>query len=966
MIVKLFGENGLLCKSVSIFLSVLLATSLFFSSLVDPVEAHAADDFDPVSPELSIENASAGQGGGSYSADVSSDAESFVGSKAKQELNINAHGSDGKEISDSAVIHVGEAITIDASSVGVDSPRYNYVWVRDGNWSDGNWSSTLEETGEPIQNESWTFSPQIAGDYTFCVDLKRLDGVTVVTKSISIRVVEDWKVEEISVPASGKTLHIGNPVQIDVNISGEDAGFARFNYVWVRNDDWSAGNWGSTVNSSGDFTSDTSWTFVPKISGDYTFYIDEIRTDGTKVTSRGYTVRIEESWTFDGIDVSSRSITLGDPIEVTALVSGADADYARFNFVWNYQDKWEEWSSVEKETGALTSNAFWSFTPSRAGTYLLYVDSVRTDGSRETKSISISVISNWAAEGLSLSSGGSPVLNGEIALGDSLDVSIDMKEGSNLHGLTYNFVWQRGSSWATGDWDSLATQGKLDTTGSYTYHFDKTGSYTVYVDVNGTDGVKRTLSAKVNVVLPYKATGVNLKTSNGDVLDRGVISVGESVSVVPVLTGDVKAASYNYVWSYEGGWNSGEWDSTINKTSSTTKEPSWTFVPTKYGKYELYVDVVAADGTSQTFQASLVVDRGWTSDAITVDKQSPQYTGTTLTISPNVSGADARYVQFNYVWQRDGWTDWSSNLKKTGTYTADQTFEFTPIHSGNYEFCVDYYDTRTKQVYTQQISFRVNKDWDLQRLDLSYSSPLRPWSAVTFTPVISGDKTDLKYNYVWQRDNWSEWNSSLNASEQAYGVASYHPYDVGTWVIGASGYYSFYVDVVDEFGESETAEVTNVRGFSAADAINSIERCLASGFDSAGWKYENALLRAGGALCNNRHGWWCANYLWWGFREAGFGDLWGNGSLQVDPEYLANEYQLQGRYTWGTAGVRRGDILFSYMAPWRNGQTITHAAYVVNVSGSTVTVIEGNVNSTNYHTYSLWSPMFKGYARPGY
>lgn len=175
---------------------------------------------------------------------------------------------------------------------------------------------------------------------------------------------------------------------------------------------------------------------------------------------------------------------------------------------------------------------------------------------------------------------------------------------------------------------------------------------------------------------------------------------------------------------------------------------------------------------------------------------------------------------------------------------------------------------------------------------------------------------------------------------------------------------AIYVDVVDQFGETETMQVEGIRGYSVSDAISSIERCLAGGWDSSGWKYENDLLIAGGSLCNGRYGWWCANYLWWGFRQAGFSDLWGSGSLQVDPEYVANEYQWLGRYHWGTAGVRRGDILFSYMASWRAGQTITHAAYVVSVSGSSVTVVEGNAGWSNCRTYSLWDPIFKGYARP--
>lgn len=638
---------------------------------------------------------------------------------------------------------------------GVEDARFNYVWVRDNDWSEGGWDSTVNSGNPPTKETEWDFTPRVPGTYELYVDLKRASGSTVITKSITLKVVEEWKVDSLSVPSAGKTLHMGDPIQVDVKVSGADADAARFNYVWVRDNDWSAGSWDSTINATGASTAETSWTFTPSRPGSYAIYIDTIRADGTKTTSKAYGVTVREDWAFDGFDLSARAILLGEPLEVTAKASGVDADYARFNYVWNYRGDWSEWSSVELETGAPTSSDTWTFTPKRSGTYEIYVDAVRTDGSRVTKASSITVESSWAAEGLVLTSNGEPLQGGKVVLGAPLEASFDMEDGSNLTGLTYNFVWQRGTSWA-----------------------------------------------------------------------------------------------------------SGEWDSTVNRTGSNTKDASWTFTPEKCGTYRLYVDFVAADGTKETLSTTLEVDRGWSSGEITIDKTSPQLTGTTLTIEPNVSGESAQYVRYNYVWQRDG---------------------------------------------------------------------------------------------------WAEWNSSLNASG-----GTYHPTDTGTWVIGASGWYSFYVDVVDQFGETETMQVEGIRGYSVSDTISSIERCLAGGWDSSGWKYENDLLIAGGSLCNGRHGWWCANYLWWGFRQAGFSDLWGNGSLQVDPGYVANECQWLGRYHWGTAGVRRGDILFSYMAPWRAGQTITHAAYVVSVSGSSVTVVEGNAGWSNYRTYSLWDPIFKGYARPAY
>lgn len=392
------------------------------------------------------------------------------------------------------------------------------------------------------------------------------------TKGITLKVVEEWKVDSISVPSAGKTLHMGDPIQVDVKVSGADAGAARFNYVWVRDNDWSTGSWDSSINATGASTAETSWTFTPGRPGSYVVYIDTIRADGTKTTSKAYNITVREDWTFDGFDLSAHTILLGESLEVTAKASGVDADFARFNYVWNYRGDWSEWSSVELETGAPISNDTWTFTPKRAGTYEIYVDAVRTDGTRVTKASSVTVESSWAAEGLVLTSNGEPLQGGKVALGAPLEVSFDMKEGSNLTGLTYNFVWQRGTSWASGEWDSLANQGKIDTTGSHVYHLARTGTYWIYGDVIGADGAKRTLSAQIQVVLPYDPTGVTLANVEGAPV-ADATALGESVVVSPAATGDLSGALFNYVWSYEGGWDDGEWDSTVNRTAPTPRTP---------------------------------------------------------------------------------------------------------------------------------------------------------------------------------------------------------------------------------------------------------------------------------------------------------------------------------------------------------------------------------------------------------
>lgn len=739
-------------------------------------------------------------------------------------------------------------------------------------------------------------------------------------------------------------IRIGQTIEISPLLTGYTEGKTDFNYVWEY-EDWQS--WWSTVKSTGKRTTETSYTFTPSKAGAYTLYLDVVSNGQTQTVS--VRLIVEESWSYNSLTISKATVNLGESVTVTPKVSGTDASFARFNYVWTYGSDWSEWSSTVKQTGAQTKDTFWTFTPSRAGTYHLYVDAVNSRGQTVTKELSLKVVSNWSIKSLSVTVENKSGVT--VQLGKPVNMSFVLNEGSNLTGLTYNFGWRFGDGWS--EWTSTMKNGPASSTNQFTFTPTKTGKYNLFADVIGTDGTKKTVQAYINVVLPYSYKGVNAAPSS--------ITIGSSVTVKPSVTGDLTGVKYNYVWCYNGGWDL--WSSTAKETGSDTTSNSWTFTPSKSGTYVLYVDVVAPGGAvRQTLSTRITVNSDWNYSGVSLDKKSPQYKGTTITVKPSVSGPRIGELQYNYVWLRNNnWNDWSSTVKETGKRTSSTSWTFTPTRSGTYTLFVDVYDTKTGQVTTKQATVVINSRWKLKGLNLSYSSPMRPKSEVTMTPVIEGDSTGLQFNYVWEGDGWYVWDSDLKNG-------SYTTAKSKTIRISDGGVYSFYVDVVDQYGEKQTARVTGIRARYSVDIINRIANTMASGNPLNGTTYENALINAGGTLCNGRRGWWCANFIWWAFRQNGALDLWGTGNhLQVDPEYLANEYRSMGRFTNGTGGLQRGDILFFYWVPWRGGQWISHAAYVSSVTASTVTVLEGNMGYRSvYHTYSRWDSHIRGYARPAY
>lgn len=751
---------------------------------------------------------------------------------------------------------------------------------------------------------------------------------------------------QVETLVNGKAVQkalLGDAITVRPVFEGSAEGVT-FNYVWSCEGRWDAGNWSSTIKETGHTTIKDSYEFKPTKSGRYDLYID-LMLNGSEVTVHQEILVIED-WSFDSVSISKASIPLGANVTVEPNVSGTQTSLARYNYVWSHEGRWDagSWSSTVLETGGYTSDTAWLFTPMKAGNYHIYMDAVKTNGTVETKQVDLLVTSAWNATSFKVNPS-------KVLVGESVDASITFDPQSNLVGLQYNYVWQLGNTWDY--WDSTLLNGQASTEASHTYTFDRHGHYNLYADVMGTDGKKVTLQSTVEVDLPYTFEGVSLSSSN--------VTLENSVSVSPIIEGDAAGASYNYVWSYDGRWGEGDWSSTMNETGVAMKDAAWSFMPKKAGRYDIYIDVLAPDGTKDTKQVSLNVARGWEANSLQTSLNSPQKVGTSVDYYVNVTGDRSSRVRYNYVWATSGWGRWDSTINSEGDYTTAEKSTFTPSLSGDYNLYVDLYDPYSGEKITVSTPFHVDKKWKLDGLDVRYPSPLRPGSNVSMTASVSGDTTGLRYNFVWARNGWYSWDSTKQMTGD-YTAASSVTYQIEN----QSGFYDFYLDVVDSNGEAEHAKVGTIRGYSAWDnreavvwtALNQV------GYRS-GWEYETPLLDAGGTLCNGRHGWYCATFVWWCFREAGLSNLWGEGGLQSDPEYLANEYRQMGAYSSNIYGAQRGDIVFAYIVPWRNPQSITHAALVVDTSPTTITVVEGNTDGGVWvHTWPKFH--WVGYARPAY
>ena len=119
-------------------------------------------------------------------------------------------------------------------------------------------------------------------------------------------------------------------------------------------------------------------------------------------------------------------------------------------------------------------------------------------------------------------------------------------------------------------------------------------------------------------------------------LSASRVTSGQPVTVKPEVSGDLDGATYNYVWSYEGGWDL--WGSTVKDGEGPTDEPTGTLTLTRAGSYVLYVDVTDRSGVKRTMSATLeVAPPSWTFSGVSLSA-SRVTSGQPVTVKPEVSG----------------------------------------------------------------------------------------------------------------------------------------------------------------------------------------------------------------------------------------------------------------------------------------------------------------------------------------
>ncbi len=318
--------------------------------------------------------------------------------------------------------------------------------------------------------------------------------------------------------------------------------------------------------------------------------------------------------------------------------------------------------------------------------------------------------------------------------------------------------------------------------------------------------------------------------NNGVTVEGSDFVKGKPITFSANVVGETSGLTYNYAWSYQGKWET--WGSTVKDTGHRTSATSGSFTPTKIGDYYLWVDIVRADGTTQTtLQKKISVSGDWSASGVSAP--STAKVGQSVSWSAEVSGPDSGSLTYSYAWRYGtGWSLWGSTLKDTGSTTSARSGSFTPTKAGTWYVWVDVRDASGRTVTTDAHAVRVtasypimgasqtNVEQMIRRFDAaghSYPSTvyaskgaatIRDFCAILVEESIAeGVRPEVVFAQAMHETGWLQFGGDVQASQCNFG-------GLGATGGGASG---------ATFGDVRTglrAQVQHLKAYASTDSLN--------------------------------------------------------------------------------------------------------------------------------------------------
>lgn len=370
--------------------------------------------------------------------------------------------------------------------------------------------------------------------------------------------------------------------------------------------------------------------------------------------------------------------------------------------------------------------------------------------------------------------------------GVCLDLQSPQKKGTilkigadidgNTEGLQYKFVWERD------EWKEWGVIQEFTENNQVSFSPEKVGNYRFYVDVKDSTGNIKSKNVEYEIVTSiwnYDSIATNVSSPQEKNVDPIIIE--------PMVSGEVEGVQYKFVWQ-KNNWK--EWG--VISDFSEQKSVEWK--PKGVGDYFVYVDIKDLDGKMYTQVLPFSIQEiKWEYEGIKCEPENKQKKTIPVDIDVNLSG-NTKGIQYKFVWQKNNWQKWGVIQEFSSVNEVRYAFQ----EPGEYKIYIDIKDW-DGNIRTEIVPYEIMSEvWEYDDLVTNLESPQEKYTApIEIKAVTSGENENLKYKFVWQKDNWKEWGVIQDFSTE--GITKWNPIEIGNYWI--------YVDVQDIDGKICTKKI---------------------------------------------------------------------------------------------------------------------------------------------------------------
>ena len=367
---------------------------------------------------------------------------------------------------------------------------------------------------------------------------------------------------------------------------------------------------------------------------------------------------------YTNLNYFSFKASLASPQAVNSTIKLTATGGAKYKF---YYEKGGNWTRLQ-DTSTTSS---YSWKPTAAGTYNLYVDIFDASGatiSTQKMSYTINAVSNELTATMKAQ------YNSPQEAGTTIKLNVTASGGTAPY--KYKFYSECKGVW-TKLWD-------YDDRDWYNWHATTVGTHTVYCDVmDATGKVVCSLFTYQIVEGSSFVADLNANRISGQY-------VGTEIRLLADSSHGSGTVQYKFYMELDGNWS-------VLQAYSTKDYFLWT--PTKAGYYNLYLDAKDSTGTVASKRLVITIEEGQTLKikSLTANPTAPS-ANTNVTLKVTSTGGLAP-VTYKFYYEKGG--SWG----KIQDFSTSSTCTWKPTSGGTYHVYVDAFDGKKN---TQCLMITVN------------------------------------------------------------------------------------------------------------------------------------------------------------------------------------------------------------------------------------------------------------------